>query len=75
MPWIHPLFCFAAHTGARRSEILRALVADVDFIGNETDYSADGNPGVSVTQEGAVWLLSLEDNVSVCLFPVYFIWK
>jgi hypothetical protein len=33
-PWIYPLFCFAAHTGARRSEILRALVADVDFIGN-----------------------------------------
>jgi integrase len=33
-PWIHPLFCFAAHTGARRSEILRALVSDVDFAGN-----------------------------------------
>jgi integrase len=33
-PWIHPLFCFAAHTGARRSEILRALVADVDFTGS-----------------------------------------
>jgi integrase len=32
--WIYPLFCFAAHTGARRSEILRALVADVDFAGN-----------------------------------------
>src|SRR4029077_7734869 len=32
--WIYPLFCFAAHTGARRSEILRALVADVDFTGN-----------------------------------------
>jgi integrase len=33
-PWIYPLFCFAAHTGARRSEILRALVADIDFTGN-----------------------------------------
>lgn len=33
-PWIYPVFCFAAHTGARRSEILRALVADVDFSGN-----------------------------------------
>jgi integrase len=33
-PWIHPLCCFAAHTGARRSEILRALVADVDFDSN-----------------------------------------
>ncbi len=33
-PWIYPLFCFAAHTGARRSELLRALVADVDFTSN-----------------------------------------
>jgi integrase len=33
-PWIYPLFCFAAHSGARRSEILRALVADVDITGN-----------------------------------------
>jgi integrase len=32
-PWIYPLFCFAAHTGARRSEIMRALVADVDLAG------------------------------------------
>jgi integrase len=32
--WIYPLFAFAAHTGARRSEIIRALVADVDFKGN-----------------------------------------
>jgi integrase len=31
LPWLHPLVCFAAHTGARRSEILRALVADIDF--------------------------------------------
>ena len=28
------MLCFAAHTGARRSEIMRALIADVDFIGN-----------------------------------------
>jgi integrase len=33
-PWIYPLFCFAAHTGARRSEILRVLVADLDLTGN-----------------------------------------
>jgi integrase len=33
-PWIYPLFCFAAHTGARRSELMRASVADVDFAGN-----------------------------------------
>lgn len=29
--WIYPIFCFAAHTGARRSELLRVLVSDVDF--------------------------------------------
>jgi len=29
--WIYPLICFAAHTGARRSEILRVLLCDVDF--------------------------------------------
>jgi integrase len=33
-PWVYPLFCFAAHTGARRSEMLRAQVADVDLAGN-----------------------------------------
>ena len=33
-PWIYPLFAFAAHTGARRSEILRAQIDDVDFTGN-----------------------------------------
>lgn len=31
--WIYPTFCFVAHTGARRSEILRVLVSDVDFEG------------------------------------------
>jgi integrase len=30
-PWVYPLFCAAAHTGARRSELLRVEVADVDF--------------------------------------------
>ncbi|MFO0877908.1 MAG: tyrosine-type recombinase/integrase [Gemmataceae bacterium] len=30
-PWIYPLFCTAAHTGARRSELLRAEVGDVDL--------------------------------------------
>jgi integrase len=33
-PWVYPMFSFAAHTGARRSEMLRALVSDVDFAGN-----------------------------------------
>jgi site-specific recombinase XerD len=32
--WVYPLLAFAAHTGARRSEMLRALVADVDFVAN-----------------------------------------
>ena len=32
-PWIFPLICMAAHTGARRSELLRVQVADVDFGG------------------------------------------
>lgn len=31
LPWVHPLFCFVAHTGARRSEVIRAQVDDVDF--------------------------------------------
>jgi integrase len=33
-PFIYPMIAFAAHTGARRSEMLRALVTDVDFDGN-----------------------------------------
>lgn len=32
-PWIHPLLYFAAHTGARRSELIRLQVADIDFEG------------------------------------------
>ena len=32
-PWVYPLFCFAAYTGARRAEMLRVLVTDVDFEG------------------------------------------
>ncbi len=33
MPWVYPMACFAAHTGARRSELLRARVADIDLEG------------------------------------------
>ena len=29
--WIYPMFCFAAHTGARRSEIIRAVPSDLDL--------------------------------------------
>jgi integrase len=32
-PWVYPMFVFAAHTGARRSEIVRALPPDVDLVG------------------------------------------
>jgi integrase len=34
-PWVYPMFVFAAHTGARRSEILRSRVEDIDFDGGE----------------------------------------
>jgi integrase len=30
-PWLYPLVCTAAHTGARRSELLRIEIADIDF--------------------------------------------
>jgi integrase len=33
LPWVYPMVCFAAHTGARRSELLRVRIADVDFEG------------------------------------------
>ena len=32
-PFIYPMLCMAAHTGARRSELIRADVSDVDFDG------------------------------------------
>ncbi|CAN5469421.1 hypothetical protein BH10PLA2_BH10PLA2_16300 [soil metagenome] len=32
-PWLYPLMTFAAYTGARRSEILRVLVTDIDLAG------------------------------------------
>jgi integrase len=32
-PWVYPMFCFAAHTGARRSEMIRSQIMDVDFEG------------------------------------------
>jgi integrase len=31
--WIYPLVCVAGHTGARRSELIRMLASDVDFVG------------------------------------------
>jgi len=32
-PWIYPLVCMAAHTGARRSELLKMQVTDLDAEG------------------------------------------
>lgn len=32
-PFVYPMLCFAAHTGARRSEIIRTQIADIDFAG------------------------------------------
>jgi integrase len=34
-PWIFPMVAFAAYTGARRSEILRSRLEDLDFEGGE----------------------------------------
>ena len=33
-PFIYPMFVFAAHTGARRSELLRSVLSDLDFDAN-----------------------------------------
>jgi integrase len=33
-PFVYPLFAFAAHTGARRSEMLRSRMTDFDFEAN-----------------------------------------
>jgi integrase len=32
LPWVYPMVAFAAYTGARRSEMLRALATDVEMI-------------------------------------------
>jgi integrase len=32
-PWVYPMFCFAAYTGARRSEMIRARLSDLDLDG------------------------------------------
>lgn len=33
-PFIYPMFVFAAHTGARRSELVRSRISDLDFDAN-----------------------------------------
>jgi integrase len=34
-PFVYPIFCFAAYTGSRRSEMLRSEVRDLDFDAGE----------------------------------------
>jgi integrase len=34
-PFIYPMICMAAHTGARRSELIRAEISDVDFAADQ----------------------------------------
>ena len=34
-PWIYPAFLFVAHTGARRSEMIRSEIDDFDFDGGD----------------------------------------
>ena len=34
-PWLYPLLATAAHTGARKSELLRMQISDVDFAAGE----------------------------------------
>src|SRR5207249_2421172 len=31
LPWLYPLVCTAAHTGCRRSELVRIQIGDIDF--------------------------------------------
>lgn len=33
-PWVYPMIAMAAHTGARRSELIRAKTEDLDFTSN-----------------------------------------
>jgi integrase len=34
-PWVYPMFAFIAYTGARRSEMLRSRIEDIDFESGE----------------------------------------
>lgn len=36
-PFLYPMFAFAAHTGARRSEMRRSQIHDIDFEGKRID--------------------------------------
>jgi integrase len=49
--FIYPMFCCAAHTGARRSELLRMKIADVDLEGKMlTIREKKRVPGMSTTR-------------------------
>ncbi|HEX4613317.1 MAG TPA: tyrosine-type recombinase/integrase [Urbifossiella sp.] len=38
VPWLYPMVCVAAHTGARRSELLRLEAGDLDLAGGEITF-------------------------------------
>ena len=54
--FLYPMFCFAAHTGARRSELLRAELGDVDLDGESlllherSAFAANARPAVSLSR-------------------------
>lgn len=49
--FIYPMFCCAAHTGARRSELLRMKIADVDLAGKTITIKEKKRvPGMSTTR-------------------------
>ena len=44
-PWIYPMICMAAHTGARRSELIRMQITDIDFTGAASSSTRRNGPG------------------------------
>lgn len=70
-PQVYPIFAFAAHTGARRSEIVRALPSDVDLKGgvmtirekkrDQKKYTTRRVPMTPLLKEAlAKWMLKRE---------------
>src|SRR5262249_15986543 len=62
LPWVFPMVAFAAYTGARRSEMLRALVA--------TDVSLGGIITIREKKRVALLLVGLIDGRTVFAQPV-----
>src|SRR5687767_11654294 len=46
-PFLHPICCFAGHTGARRSEMLRVKLADLDLDGGTLRIPDKCSPGMA----------------------------